>query len=108
VLRVSGLIGAHQTVSPDSVQVHSSVDELYRLALLFHQTGAVPDSLKAWTSDSYKGTKRLAAYATADGKRAAFVLLPERQATVIILTNDANADARAMAEKIIDQILTPR
>ena len=75
---------------------------------MFHAIGGVPDSAKAWTNDTYKGAKRVAAYATADGKRAALVLLPERKATVIILTNDASADARAMAEKILDLILAPR
>ena len=33
--RVSTPIGAHQTVSPDSVHVLSSVDELYRFSLGF-------------------------------------------------------------------------
>jgi hypothetical protein len=47
---------------------------------------------------------RLASYATADGKRAAFVRIPDRRATIIILTNDANADARAMSERILDQL----
>ena len=40
-----------------------------------------------------------------NGKRAAFVRVPERRATIIILTNDASADARGMAQRILDKIL---
>ena len=57
--------------------------------------------------DTFKGATRLAAYETPEGKRSAFVRVPERHATIIILTNDMNADARGMAEKILDQILAP-
>ena len=66
------------------------------------------DYTKGWTIDTYQGVTRLAAYATADGKRAAFVRVPDRKATIIILTNDANADARGMAERILDRLLTQR
>jgi hypothetical protein len=63
------------------------------------------DYARGWTSDSYRGARRLAAYATPDGKRAAFVRIPEQHSTVIILTNDASADARGMSERILDQLL---
>jgi cyanophycinase len=104
VTRVSTPIGAHQTAAPDSQHVQSSVDELYRFALGLEvpTTWRNADYAKGWTVDGYKGVTRVAAYATADGKRAAFVRVPERHATIVILTNDANADARAMAEKILD------
>jgi hypothetical protein len=107
VSRVSQPIGAHQTVAPDSQQVHSNVDELYRFALGLEvpTTWRDADYSKGWTIDTYKGVTRLAAYATADGKRAAFVRVPERKATIIILTNDAKADARGMAERILDRLL---
>jgi hypothetical protein len=106
VSRISTLIGAHQSSALDSLQIQSSVDELYRLALLLHTRPALSaDSAKAWTLDTYKGEKREAAYATADGKRAAFVLLPDRHATIVILTNDPNADAKAMAQRIVDQVI---
>jgi cyanophycinase len=107
---VTGLstpIGAHQTAAPDSQHVLSSVDELYRLSLgLEGPPFATVDYAKAFTVDTYKGVTRQVAYATADGKRAAFVRVPERHATIVILTNDANADAKGMAEKILDQILS--
>ncbi|HWP71182.1 MAG TPA: Type 1 glutamine amidotransferase-like domain-containing protein [Gemmatimonadaceae bacterium] len=107
VSRVSQPIGAHQTVAPDSQQVHSNVDELYRFALGLEvpTTWRDADYSKGWTIDTYKGVTRLAAYATADGKRAAFVRVPERKATIIILTNDTKADARGMAERILDRLL---
>jgi cyanophycinase len=106
VTRVSGQIGAHQTSAVDTTHVQSSVDELYRLALSFDRVGPPHiDSSKVWKVDSYKGVTRHAAYATADGKRAAFVHLPDRHATIIILTNDADANAKAMSEKILDQLL---
>jgi hypothetical protein len=107
VTRVSAPIGAHQTSAVDSEQVQSSVDELYRLSLGLETTAGWRgvDRTKGWTSDTYNGVTRLASYATSEGKRAAFVRIPERRATVIILTNDANADARAMSERILDQLL---
>ena len=107
--RVSTAIGAHQTSAVDSTRVQSSVDELYRLSLVLDRY-PMPnmDSTKAWKIDSYKGVARHAAYATADGKRAAFVRLPDRHATIVILTNDATADAKAMSEKLLDQLLAGR
>ena len=60
---------------------------------------------KGWTTDTYAGVVRLAAYATADGKRGAFVRVPSRKATIIILTNDDSADARGMADKILERLI---
>ena len=111
VTRLSTAIGAHQTAAVDSQEVRSSVDELYRLALGLDvpATWRNADYSRGWTSDTYRGVQRLASYATAAGKRAAFVRIPDRHATVIILTNDASADARGMSERILDQLLgTPR
>lgn len=110
VARLSVPVGAHRTVAMDSQHVASSVDELYRFALGLEvpATWHNADDTKGWTSDTYRGVTRLAAYATADGKRAAFVRIPDRHATVIILTNDATADARGMSERILDQLLGAR
>lgn len=107
VARISAPIGAHQTTAPDSLHVQSNVDELYRLSLGLDvpTTWRGADYAGGWTTDAYKGVTRQAAYATPDGKRAAFVRVPDRRATIIILTNDANADARAMAQAILDQVL---
>ncbi len=107
VSRVSGPIGAHQTVAVDSLRIHSSVDELYRFALGLEVpvTWRDADYAKGWTVDTYSGTTRLAAYATANGKRGAFVRVPDHGVTIIILTNDASADARGMAQQLLDQVL---
>ncbi|HEY6219318.1 MAG TPA: Type 1 glutamine amidotransferase-like domain-containing protein [Gemmatimonadaceae bacterium] len=113
VTRVSTTIGAHQTAATDSTHIQSSVDELYRFALgldqaAFRGTPNAPvtvDLTKGWAVDTYKGATRVAAYVTPDGKKGAFVRLPDKHVAVIILTNDANADAKGMAEKILDQIL---
>lgn len=108
VTRLSTPVGAHRTVAVDSQVVQSSVDELYRFALGLEEptTWRNADYSRGWMSDTYKSTRRLASYATADGKRAAFVRLPDRHATIIILTNDANADARGMSERLLDQLLS--
>jgi len=110
VTRISTVIGAHQSVSTDGKDVQSSVDELYRLGLALDvpTTWRNVDYTKGWSVDSYKGEHRVAAYATSDGKRAAFVRLPERHVTVIILTNDAGADARGMVEKILDRVIAAK
>lgn len=107
ISRVSQPIGAHQTLAPDSQHVQSSVDELYRLSLGFDSptTWRNPDQTKGFTADTRSGVARLAAYATADGKRAAFVRVPSRKATIIVLTNDASADARGIADQIFDRLV---
>jgi len=108
VTRVSTPIGAHQTVAADSQHVQSSVDELYRLSLGLEvpTTWRNADYTRGWAVDTHKGVARNAAYATADGKRAAFIRVPDRHATIVILTNDASADARGMAEQILDHLLS--
>ena len=110
VQRVSAPIGAHQTAAADSTRIESSVDELYRFALGLEvpTTWKDADYAKGWTVDAYRGAKRYSAYATPDGRRAAFVRVPERHATVIVLTNDANADARGMANRLLDELLGTR
>lgn len=110
VTRLSTPVGAHRTAALDSQTVQSSVDELYRfsLGLEVPTTWRNADYTKGWTADTYRGVMRLAAYATPDGRRAAWVRIPDRHVTVIVLTNDANADARGMSERILDQLLGAR
>jgi cyanophycinase len=110
VMRVSTPVGARQIVAPDSTHVHANVDELYRVALGLQvpTTWRDADYAKGWTIDKYKGSTRLAAYAMPDGKRAAFVRVPDKRATVIILTNDPTADARGMAERLLGRLLSPQ
>lgn len=97
-------------MAPDSQHIHSSVDELYRLSLGLDvvTTWRNPDQAKLFAADTYGGVARLAAYATPDGRRAAFVRVPSRKATIVILTNDASADAKGMSERILDRLLAQR
>jgi cyanophycinase len=100
-------IGLHRTVAAASGAVESDVDELYRLALGLEnpRTYAGADYAKGWQSDTYHGVARLSAFGTVDGKRNAFVRLPAERAVVIVLTNDATADAAHMADAITDRLL---
>ncbi len=108
--RVSAPIGMHKTNATADGQVHSNVDELYRLELglenprTFSRDGTI-DHTKGWQRDSYRGQTRLSAFGTAAGKRAAFVRFPDRNAVIIILTNDDAADAKGMAETIVGQLI---
>jgi hypothetical protein len=111
VARLSTPIGMHRTsVAPGTHGIVSDVDELYRLdlGLEYQATWPQADYSRGWTATTIAGTKCLAAYGTRDGKRAAFIRVPSRHATVIILTNDPNADARGMSERIVSQLLASR
>ena len=108
VARLSGAVGLHKTiVPPGSHEIVSDVDELYRLELGLEDSSIWPkaDSSKGWAIDTFKGVQRIAAYATKQGERAAFVRIPSRHATVIILANDPHADARGMSERILEKLL---
>jgi cyanophycinase len=109
--RVTSTVGMQKTTATAEGQVMSNVDALYRLALgldqgqIVRDTSVAFDAARGWTADTYRGLNRFGVYGTSDGKRHAFVRIPERRATVIILTNDENADAKAIAERIIDRLL---
>lgn len=100
-------IGLHRTVAAADGTVASDVDELYRLDLGLENphTYSGADYAKGWQSDMYHGVSRFAAYGAADGKRNAFVRIPDKRAVVIVLTNDATADAAQMADAITDRLL---
>ncbi|HKO17073.1 MAG TPA: serine hydrolase [Gemmatimonadaceae bacterium] len=114
-------IGAHRsTVSADG-QLASNVDELYRWELGLESVRAFSrDSLSdafapvhggaagralGWNADHYRGLRRESAYGVGAGLRSAFVRLPERHATIIILTDRDDVNARALAERIADRLL---
>jgi cyanophycinase len=108
VARLSMPVGMHRTTAPPGDhEILSDVDELYRfeLGLEYPSTWPKADYAKGWTVDTFDGVERIAAYGTRDGQRAAFVRIPSRRATVIILTNDRHADARAMSERILSKLL---
>jgi hypothetical protein len=114
--RVSTPIGMHKTTATTDGMVQSSVDELYRLALGLENprtfardtttaNGPAVDLTRGWKAESYGGVSRLSAYGTPDGHRSAFVRIPERRATIIVLTNDDSADAKRVADEITNRLL---
>jgi cyanophycinase len=108
VARLSGPVGLHKTtVPPGAHEIVSDVDELYRLELGLEEPSTWPkaDYSKGWLVDTFNGVQRMAVYATKDGGPAAFVRIPSRHATVIILANDPHADARSLSEQILEKLL---
>jgi hypothetical protein len=115
-----GAPGGMQRVAVDTVTgaISTNVDDLYRFEQALATNRAfTPDSAPSfhapgtafgWTIDRYKGFARQSVYGTADGKRNAYVRLPEQRAAIIILTNIGSIDARAMAEKIADKLVVAK
>jgi cyanophycinase len=99
-------IGMHKTTATPDGQVLSDVDELYRLELGLEnpRTWRDVDVTKGWETETANGTTRLAAYGAEGGRRHAFVRVPDRRAVVILLTNDDAADAKGMANRILDRL----
>ncbi|HTR77684.1 MAG TPA: Type 1 glutamine amidotransferase-like domain-containing protein [Gemmatimonadaceae bacterium] len=106
--RLATPIGLHRTAATADGHIQSSVDEMYRLALGLDAPTTYPnvDYTQGWTADTRNGVARLTAYGTERGTRAAFVRVPDRHATIIILTNDDAADARGMADRIFDKLMS--
>jgi cyanophycinase len=116
--RISTPIGMHKTMATADGDVHSSVDELYRLALgldggAFIRVVRADDST-ARIFDMWRGfdpmlmeveLASVGAFGEAGGKRNAIVEVPELHITVIILTNDPAADVRAMALGIVNRLI---
>jgi cyanophycinase len=117
--QVSTPIGMHKTSATADGGVLSNVDELYRLALGLENPRTYSrdttradangqrsvDYSRGWQADSYRGTMRYSAFGLAGGKKSAFVRYPDKRATIIILTNDDSADAKAIADRISDRLL---
>ncbi len=109
-------VGWHKTVTEQSGAISSNVDELYRLSMgLEHSRTfgfdstrvAMRDDTRGWTLDSWRGVARLSVFGTEDGKRNAFVRLPDRRVSIIILTDRDDVDARALSTKIAERLLLP-
>jgi cyanophycinase len=112
--RIFTPIGAHKTVVDSSGAFASNVDELYRLELGLENprafaadTGAVParSETLGWRVDTYRGLRRLSAFGTADGMRNAFVRIPERRVSIIILTDRDGVNAREIADRIVERLV---
>lgn len=110
-------IGMHKTAyDTASGGFLSNVDELYRFELGLEADsnltragttnvftplgGGATGNALGWTVDKYKGQLRESVYGTKDGKRAAFVRLPEKKVVIIVLTNSETADLKQIAERI--------
>ena len=101
-------VGMHKTNATADDQLMSNVDELYRLDLGLQnpRTWRDVDLTKGWESETAHGVARLGVFAVAGGKRSAFVRVPDKKVTVILLTNDDSADAKGMANRIVDRLVT--
>jgi cyanophycinase len=114
--RLYNPIGMHQTALDKSGDFRSNADELYRFELGLEDSrmflsdsarmkGMSLDTSLGWTSDTYRGAKRLAVYAEPSGKRAAFVRFPEQGISIILLTDGASIDANGIAERIAGRLV---
>jgi cyanophycinase len=108
-------VGWHKTIADSSGAMSSNVDELYRLALgvesvrtFRSDTASVNPPLDhslGWSADQVRGLTRLSAFGTSDGKRNAFMRIPDRRATIIILSDSDNLDAKGIADRIAQRLL---
>ena len=95
--------GMHKTrVDTVTHLFESNVDELYRFEV------SLADSAQGWSTDRYHMLARQSAFADSRGMRAGYVRFPERRASIIVLTNDDNADVRAIVDRIADRLLAAR
>ena len=123
-------VGAHKSAAGEDGEVQSNVDELYRLALGLEgarafiaasASAAAPagspaaspaapdaDETLGWRADRWRGEPLLAAYGAEGGKRNAFVRLPSRRVSVIVLTDGDDVDARRIAERIAERLVGAR
>jgi hypothetical protein len=86
--------------------LQSNVDELYRLELGMQNPRTYRGAVVArgWQADTFRGMARLSMYGAAGGRRNAFVRIPDKEAVIIILTNDDTADARNIADRITERM----
>jgi cyanophycinase len=110
-------VGINKTTVGATGELRSNVDELYRWELgLEHArtfardtSGAVADSVApdpalGWRADRVRDMARLSAFATADGRRSAFVRYPDERAAIIILTSSDDVDARGIADRVAERL----
>lgn len=116
--RLYSPIGMHQTVLTNPGEFRSDVDEMYRFELGLEDSGMfLSDSAKTrggppsidpslgWIADKYRGSTRLSQFAKPNGKGSAFMRFTDDKVTIILLT-DGPVDAKAMAEKIADRLIS--
>jgi len=112
-------VGLHKTTMNREGQVQSDVDELYRVSLGYENprtfvrdttsgdggSSRTVDMAAGWDSDNRAGAARLSAYAVSGGKRSAFVRLPDRHATIVLLTNSDTTDVKRIVDALTDRLL---
>jgi len=118
--RIFTPIGAHKTVVDSSAAFASNVDELYRLELGLESSrtfandnasngtataSVARDESLGWHVDQYRGLARWSAFGTADGRRNAFVRIPDRRLSIIILTDRDGVNAREIADRIAERLV---
>ena len=118
--RVFTPIGAHKSVVDSSGAFASNVDELYRLELGLQSSrtfanatalsgtapaNAIRDESLGWHVDRFRGLARWSAFGTADGMRNAFVRIPDRRVSIIILTDGDGVNAREIADRIAERLV---
>ena len=123
--RIFATIGARKTAvdtTGGKRDFASNVDELYRLELGLQNAGAwasLPadstdsatedgsrriDPARGWEASNVGGLATLALYGTPGGRRNAFVRVPARKISVIVLSDVDSLDAGGVAERIIQRL----
>jgi cyanophycinase len=117
--RVATPVGLHKTTANREGAIQSNVDELYRVSLglenprMFARDTVSGDNgasrnidfAAGWDTDNRAGAARLSAFAIPGGKRSAFVRVPDRHATIVVLTNNENADVKRIVDALTDRLL---
>jgi cyanophycinase len=119
--RIFTTVGAQRLKVEEDGTLAANVDDLYRLELGFTANPALTttarDSMFAkgggkagpnglgWKFDTYRGLARQSASVTPEGKGGIWVRIPGHRASVIILTDRADFDAKAAADRIVDRLL---
>jgi peptidase E len=65
-----------------------------------------PDGTFGWLRDTYRGLVRLSLFGEASGRGNAWVRIPERRVSVIILTNKEDTNAQSIAQRITDRLVS--
>ena len=106
--QIASPVGMQKTSATPDGQVQTNVDALYRmeLGLVNPRSYAGVDRVKGWQADTFQGVTRYSAYGAPGGKRNAFVRIPDKQAVIIILTNDDSADAKGIADQISARLIS--
>ncbi|HET9215702.1 MAG TPA: hypothetical protein VFR18_01915 [Terriglobia bacterium] len=99
--------GAHQQVVQHS---RSTAKRLrgWDLRLEYPVTFGASTSLDVtlgWEKDKYRGRTRLSLFGAKDGRRHAYVRIPEASISVIILTEKDDFSAGAVAQRISDKLM---